>query len=123
MHEAIQNVESIQLHFEELEDPRSTINRRHLLGDLIVISVMAVIAGADGPTAIGLWAENNKVWLKQGLELPHGIPSHDTFGRLLSALSPAAFQACFSKWIASVCEAESDGDPQQVAVDGKVLRR
>jgi hypothetical protein len=52
---------------------------------------MAVIAGADGPQAIGVWADNNKVWLKKHLRFPHGNPSHDTLGRLLGALKPLAF--------------------------------
>ena len=61
----LQDVESILEEFKELEDPRSYINRRHLLGDLIMISIMAVIAGADGPAAIATWAENHKAWLQQ----------------------------------------------------------
>ena len=76
-------------YFEELDDPRSSINRKHLLGDLIVISVCGVIAGADGPNAIGVWAKSNRGWLQNHLELPYGIPSHDTIGRLLAALKPA----------------------------------
>ena len=57
-------VESILEYFKPLEDPRSTINRKHLLGDLIVISIGAVIAGADGPKAIGVWALSNEAWLQ-----------------------------------------------------------
>ncbi len=60
MPKSIQDVDSLLEQFQALEDPRVNINRRHLLGDLIVISSMAVIAGADGPPAIGTWAENNK---------------------------------------------------------------
>jgi hypothetical protein len=93
---------SIQDYFGDLEDPRSTINRKHLLGELIVICVASVIAGADGPKAIGVWAQSNAHWLKQHLTLAYGIPSHDTIGRLLAALRPAAFQSCFRTWIASV---------------------
>jgi len=93
-----------------LEDPRVNINRRHLLGDLIVISSMAVIAGADGPLAIGTWAEKNQ-WLTKRLQLPHGIPSHDTIGRLLAALKPPAFQRCFQSWIASVSVPEDYSRP------------
>ena len=117
------DVDSILNEFGELDDPRSTINRQHLLGDLIVICIMAVIAGADGPLAIGTWAENNKQWLSKRLELPHGIPSHDTIGRLLAALCPIAFQSCFESWIASISTAESTDDVKQIAIDGKVLRR
>ena len=85
-------VSTIVDYFQELEDPRSSVNRKHLLGDLIVISVCGVLAGADGPHAIGVWAESNSEWLQQHLELPNGIPSHDTIGRLLATLKPAAFQ-------------------------------
>ena len=117
------DVDSIIQEFGDLDDPRSSINRHHLLGDLIVICIMAVIAGADGPLAIGTWAENNEDWLKEHLELPHGIPSHDTIGRLLAALNPMAFQSCFESWIASVTIAEDGEDLNQIAIDGKVLRR
>ena len=117
------NVDSILDEFRDLEDPRSHINRRHLLGDLIVISIMAVIAGADGPTAIGTWAENNEAWLRKHLTLPHGIPSHDTFDRLLAALKPSAFQTCFETWIARVVPSDHKPDLKQVAIDGKALRR
>ena len=117
------NVDSILDEFRDLKDPRSDINRRHLLGDLIVISIMAVVAGADGPNAIGTWAENNETWLKKRLKLPHGIPSHDTIGRLLAAIKPSAFQSCFEAWIAKVSPSDDDSDPNHIAVDGKVLRR
>lgn len=77
-------VDSILNCFSHLDDPRSHINRVHQFGDLIVICIMAVIAGADGPQAIGLWAKANQRWLKERLDLPGGIPSHDTLGRSAS---------------------------------------
>jgi predicted transposase YbfD/YdcC len=123
MSEPLQDVDSIVQNFNQLEDPRSTVNQRHLLGDLIVICIMGVIAGADGPLAIGVWAANNKRWLRQRLQLPNGIPSHDTIGRLLAALSPVGFQSCFESWIASITVGEDKVDLRQIAVDGKVLRR
>lgn len=112
--------------FKELEDPRSSINRKHLLGDLIVICICGVVAGADGPKAIGVWAKSNADWLRRHLELPHGIPSHDTIGRLLALLKPAAFQSCFEKWIGYLRNHDSpkEGVPGEViAIDGKALRR
>ena len=125
-----EDVGSILECFEDLEDPRSAVNRKHLLGDLIVIAICAVIAGADGPQAIGVWAASNQDWLKQHLELPHGIPSHDTIGRLLALLKPAAFQTCFQNWIRAL---RTDGEPtagetargeqEVIAIDGKALRR
>ena len=124
------DVVSILEYFQKLEDPRSSVNRKHLLGDLIVIAICGVIAGADGPKAIGVWAESKREWLQQHLELPNGIPSHDTIGRLLAMLKPAAFQACFQNWISSLCEPDDqdncDGTPPQqdvIAIDGKALRR
>lgn len=123
MSEPLQDVDSIVQNFNQLEDPRSAVNQRHLLGDLIVICIMGVIAGADGPLAIGTWAENNVQWLRQRLQLPNGIPSHDTIGRLLAALSPSAFQSCFESWIAGITVGEDEVDLRQIAVDGKVLRR
>lgn len=117
------DVHSILCEFSQLPDPRCDINRKHLLGDLLVICIMAVIAGCDGPEAIGTWAETNQHWLKKHLTLPNGIPSHDTLGRLLGALKPAAFQKCFENWIAAVAPPSDDTDLNQVAIDGKVLRR
>jgi predicted transposase YbfD/YdcC len=124
------DVSTILEYFEELEDPRSSINRKHLLGDLIVISVCGVIAGADGPNAIGIWANSNSEWLQNHLELPHGIPSHDTIGRLLATLKPAAFQTCFQDWVSSLCEHddqdtsnETSRQQKVIAIDGKALRR
>jgi Transposase len=113
---------SILDYFSDLPDPRSTINRRHLLGDLIVICVLGVVAGSDGPKAIGKWAEAHAAWLLKHLSLPGGIPSHDTIGRLLVALKPDAFQFCFQKWTASFATDSTEGAPQ-IAVDGKALRR
>ena len=114
--------ETILNHFESLPDPRSHINRKHLLGDLIVISIMAVIAGADGPEAISVWAKSNKDWLAKRLKLPSGVPSADTIGRLLVALKPSAFQSCFEDWINALSEQHIDQDLDVIAIDGKALR-
>lgn len=116
-------VESILKDFAELPDPRSHVNQKHLLGDIVVISIMAVIAGAEGPKAIGVWAESNQEWLKQRLELPSGVPSHDTIGRVLMSLKPAAFQKCFERWIKRLSGAREPTDLDVIAVDGKALRR
>lgn len=116
------DVISILEDFQDLDDPRSTINRKHLLGDLIVISILAVIAGADGPQAIGVWADSHAEWLRRHLELPNGIPSHDTIGRLLAALKPAAFQNCFEQWILRLRggeDASTEAGDEIIAIDGK----
>ena len=110
-------------YFKDLEDPRSHVNRLHRLGDLIVICIMGVVAGCDGPKAISVWAEARADWLKQHLALPEGLPSHDTIGRLLALLKPAAFQECFQLWIESL-RADRDLTQQEIiAIDGKALRR
>lgn len=122
----LDDVVSILEYFKDLEDPRSTVNRRHLLGDLIVICILGVIAGAEGPKAIGVWAKAHEGWLRRHLELPEGIPSHDTIGRLLAALKPAAFQSCFQQWVASLRgrgPVETGADAERIAIDGKALRR
>jgi len=117
------DVKSILDDFAELPDPRSHVNQRHLLGDIIVMSIMAVVAGAEGPKAIGLWAKSNESWLREQLALPGGIPSHDTFGRVLMVIKPAAFHACFEQWIGRLLAGHESGEREIIAIDGKALRR
>ena len=112
--------------FQDLEDPRSTINQRHPLVSVVVISLMAVLAGSSGPTAIAEWAEQKREFLLKALDLPHGIPRKDVYRRVLSSLKPAAFQACFIDWLQGLKQAAmaEKGIEQPVyAVDGKTLRR
>jgi predicted transposase YbfD/YdcC len=111
--------------FDDLPDPRSEVNRLHRLGDVIVIAICAVIATADGPTAIAKWAELNEVWLRRHLALPNGIPRKDTFRRVLALLNPAAFQQCFGQWLESLHVPVDDesGDKAHIAIDGKTMRR
>ncbi len=117
------SLNSIVEHFESLPDPRHTRNRRHLLGDVLVISVCGVIVGCSGPVAIQRWAKAKEDWLRRVLALPNGIPSRDCIGRILSALKPEAFQTCFQSWIAA-CLADEDGNARPtIAIDGKSLRR
>lgn len=121
-----QDVVSILEFFQELEDPRSTINRKHLLGEIIVICICSVLANANGPKAMGLWALAKKEWLEQYLELPNGIPSHDTIGRVLALVNPAGFQACFLAWTQRFQAESQESAPdavKQIAIDGKALRR
>ena len=113
-------------YFDELEDPRSTINQKHPLVSVVIIAMMAVLAGAGGPTAIARWAKIKSEFLLKVLELPNGIPRKDVFRRVLMLLKPEAFQACFVNWLTSLraraAEATSVDQPV-LAVDGKTARR
>jgi predicted transposase YbfD/YdcC len=111
---------SLSEHFSELEDPRSDSGKRHLLLDIIVMAVCAVICGADNWVEVELFGQTKEEWLRTFLELPHGIPSHDTFGRVFRLLDPESFQRCFRSWIETV---QTITQGQVVAVDGKTLRR
>src|SRR5580704_13269701 len=120
------SLDEVARHFEELEDPRCTVNRRHPLVSVVVIALMAVLAGADGPTAIAKWAALKQDLLLEALDLPNGIPRKDVFRRALVQLKPAAFQACFANWLQSLrATAAKAADVTQpiLAVDGKTARR
>lgn len=113
-------------YFDELEDPRSSINLRHPLVSVVVIALMAVLAGAGGPTAIARWAALKEEMLLKMLNLPHGIPRKDVFRRVLALLQPGAFQACFANWLQSLRAKATEAtgvDKPVLAVDGKTLRR
>lgn len=116
------SLRSVIRHFESLPDHRHPRNRRHLLVDVIILSVCGVIVGCSGPTAIAQWAQAKADWLKQLLELPHGIPSRDCIRRVLSLLKPEAFQQCFQSWIASLVAERAEGETL-IAIDGKTARR
>lgn len=119
-------LDEIVRHFEGLEDPRSNINRRHPLVSVVVIALMAVLAGASGPTAIAEWAELKRGVLLEALDLPNGIPRKDVFRRVLMALQPGAFRACFAGWLRSLrgsAEAATGVQQPVLAVDGKTARR
>jgi predicted transposase YbfD/YdcC len=120
------NVDEVIAHFNKLEDPRSSINRQHPLASVVVIALMAVLAGASGPTAIARWAKIKEEFLVKVLPLPAGIPRKDVFRRVLMLLNPAAFQACFYQWLhtlRSKAAAASSVDQPVFAVDGKTNRR
>ena len=109
--------------FATLEDPRSPINRRHPLPSILVL---AVLAGAGGPTAIARWAKFKEELLLRILDLPSGIPGKDVFRRILMVLKPEAFEACFNAWIARLRDeaiAETGIERPIIAIDGKTARR
>lgn len=119
-------VEQIARHFESLEDPRSPINRQHPLVSVVVLALLAVLAGANGPTAIAKWVLLKRDFLLPLLPLPHGLPRKDVFRRVLAALKPAAFQACFAHWLQELratAQATTGVEQPVLAVDGKTARR
>lgn len=111
---------TFQEHFAELTDPRVERGKLHLLLDILVIALCAVICGADTWVEMEAYGKAKYDWLKQFLVLPYGIPSHDTFARVLARLKPEELQRCFLNWIRAVSELTQG---EVVAIDGKTLRR
>ncbi|HSJ53846.1 MAG TPA: ISAs1 family transposase [Anaerolineae bacterium] len=111
---------SIERHFADLQDPRVERTKRHKLLDIVVLAICGVICGADDWVSIQEFGEAKLEWFQGFLELPNGIPSHDTFGRVFGLLDPDQFQTCFTNWILSVSEVTKG---QVIAIDGKTLRR
>ena len=107
-------------YFADLADPRQEDRCDHKLIDILFIAVCAVICGADGFTEMEEFGMAKETWLRQFLELPNGIPSHDTFGRVLARLNPKAFQQGFLDWVRAVAAIT---DQEIVPIDGKKLRR
>ncbi|MCK5713350.1 MAG: ISAs1 family transposase, partial [Hyphomicrobiaceae bacterium] len=106
--------------FEDLEDPRMDRTKAHSLSDILGIAICAVICGADGWTQMEMFGKSKEKWFRTFLDLPNGIPSHDTFRRVFNMLNPDAFEKCFMAWVDDLAEA-SEG--RLIAVDGKTIRR
>jgi predicted transposase YbfD/YdcC len=117
----MQTLEIFSTHFSTLKDPRkNTHNKRHKLGDILVLTILAVICGADSWVDVEYFGKAKKEWLKTFLELPHGVPSHDTIGDLFARLSIEEFSKSFLSWINSLILSKA-GDI--IPIDGKTLRR
>jgi predicted transposase YbfD/YdcC len=110
---------SIRACFADLTDPRREHNRLHHLWDIIALTISAVVCGADSWVEVEQYGRRKQSWLQTFLELPHGIPSHDTIGRVFALLDPAAFQQRFLAWVGALVEATAG---RLVAIDGKSLR-
>ncbi|MCB1810522.1 MAG: ISAs1 family transposase [Candidatus Competibacteraceae bacterium] len=107
-------------HFEEVDDPRiDNANRRHELSDMLILTILAVICGADSWTEIEAFGQAKLDYLKPLLKLPHGIPSHDTLGEVFARLCPDELQAGFLSWINALVTVSAG---EVVAIDGKTLR-
>lgn len=113
-------VRQLVAHFCDLQDPRRVERCDHLLVDILVIAILAVICGANDCEALAEYGQARQDWLRTFLDLPNGIPSHDTFNRVLTLLKPREFQRGLQNWINSLVALVSG---EVVAIDGKVLRR
>ena len=107
-------------HFRELADPRIERHKEHKLIDVLVIAICAILCGANDWVAVETFGEAKRDWFTRFLDLTHGIPSQDTFGRVFAMVSPEALQTCFLRWIQAVAQVT---EGQVVAIDGKTLRR
>jgi predicted transposase YbfD/YdcC len=115
-------LEALIAELETLEDPRCEWKVEHHLLDILVIAVCAVLGEAESFEDIALYGRCKESWLRRFLDLPNGIPSHDTFRRVLMLVDPDAFERSFLGWARAVFRPE-DGVPRQVAIDGKTVRR
>ena len=110
---------SLTSHFASMTDPRIDRTKKHRLGDILIIALCATIAGADSWPEVEKFGHVKLAWLRTFLDLPNGIPSHDTFRRLFARIDPKEFNRCVAAWMASLCEATG---LRHVAIDGKAAR-
>ena len=107
-------------HFANLKDPRRERSKEHLLKDIIAIAILAVLSGADGWVAIEAYGNAKYEWLKSFLQLPNGIPSHDTFSRVFARIEPQQFQECFLSWVNAIV---GELELNLIAIDGKKMKQ
>jgi predicted transposase YbfD/YdcC len=115
-------LEALINEFEAIEDPRCDWKVEHRLVDILVIAVCAVVGEAESFEDIALYGRCKQAWLRGFLELPNGIPSHDTFRRVLALIDAERFERCFLGWVRSVFRPDAAA-PRQIAIDGKTVRR
>src|SRR3954451_19247260 len=115
-------LEALIAAFETIEDPRCEWKVEHRVLDSLVIAVCAVLGEAESFEDIALYGRCKRQWLEGFLALPNGIPSHDTFRRVLMLVDPDTFERSFLDWVRAVFRPE-EGGPRQVAIDGKTVRR
>lgn len=105
--------------FEQVKDPRMNRTKRHLLTDILFVTLCAVISGADGWTEVELFGNSKLDWLRRFVPLANGIPSHDTFGRVFAHLDPLQLEKCMLQWMSALAEATNG---RLISIDGKTLR-
>jgi predicted transposase YbfD/YdcC len=110
---------SIVTHFQSLEDPRIARTKKHHLLDILVIALCTLLTGGEGFQDMELFGRSKYAWLQTFLTLPHGIPSHDTFGRVFARLNPRRFQECFLSWTQAVVQLTHGA---LVSLDGKTVK-
>jgi predicted transposase YbfD/YdcC len=116
---ALNPLQQFATHFENLTDPRVERTRRHILQDILVVALCAMIANANTWVDIERFGKSKLGLLRRFLELPNGVPSHDTFSRVFAKLDPAALLVCLHNWLNELREKLGG---THVAIDGKTLR-
>src|ERR1700681_1564980 len=116
---AEQATPSFFAHFAALEDPRIDRTKLHPLLEIVFIAVCALLSGANDFVGMEKFGKAKKDWLKKYLELPNGIPSHDTFGRVVQALDPQGFVDCFRSWVTAFADTD---EGRHISIDGKTAR-
>jgi len=111
---------ALMQYFAHVPDPRIERSRLHPLSSILLVTLCAIVCGAESFVAVEEWAKAKRAWLESFLDLPNGIPSHDTIGRVLAALDPKALSKAFRDWVNAVAQITGG---EVVAIDGKTLRR
>jgi predicted transposase YbfD/YdcC len=115
----MEEVQALETIFAEVEDPRMQRTKRHRLRDILIIAICGMICGAEGWVGIEEFGKAKQAWFTEVLQLPNGIPSHDTFGRVFALIDPHQFEAGFVQWVQGISQRVKG----VIAIDGKTLRR
>jgi hypothetical protein len=114
----MKRVEPLAAYFSEIEAPRSTINRKYPLNEVVVITILAAMSSARGWEDIETYGEARKQWLSRYLKLEHGIPGHDVYRRVFYVLKPKLIEDCFMNWVGDI---KSGVKGEVIAIDGCVV--